>query len=83
MMIDEKNAEYCQWGDGCDRLQPLTDEAVPNVKALIADAVLEFYGDLEFLPKDRDGLLLHYERTGYLRDLDDLPRYTALATAYF
>lgn len=51
-------------------LRPLGAEAVPAVKALIADAVLEFYGDLEFLPKDRDGLLTHYERTGYLDDLD-------------
>jgi GNAT superfamily N-acetyltransferase len=53
-----------------DGLKPLTDEVVPEVKALIADAVLEFYGDVEFLPKDREGLLRHYERTGYLRDLD-------------
>lgn len=52
-------------------LRPLTDDAVPAVKALIADAVLEFYGDLDFLPKDREGLLRHYERTGYLRDLDE------------
>jgi GNAT superfamily N-acetyltransferase len=51
-------------------IRPLSDAAVPAVKALIADAVLEFYGDLEFLPKDRDGLLEHYERTGYLGDLD-------------
>jgi GNAT superfamily N-acetyltransferase len=52
-------------------LWPLTDEAVPEVKDLIAEAVLEFYGDLDFLPKDREGLLRHYERTGYLRDLDE------------
>jgi mannose-6-phosphate isomerase-like protein (cupin superfamily)/GNAT superfamily N-acetyltransferase len=51
-------------------IRPLGGEAVPAVKALIADAVLEFYGDLEFLPKDREGLLRHYERTGYLDDLD-------------
>jgi GNAT superfamily N-acetyltransferase len=44
---------------------------VPEVKALIADTVLEFYGDIGFLPKDRDGLLRHYEKTGYLSDLDD------------
>ncbi len=51
-------------------LRPLDDEAVQAVKTLIADAVLEFYGDLEFLPKDRERLLAHYERTGYLDDLD-------------
>ena len=51
-------------------LHPLTDADLPAVKDLIADAVLEFYGDLEFLPKDREGLLRHYERIGYLRDLD-------------
>lgn len=44
---------------------------MPAVKALIADAVLEFYGNLDFLPKDREGLLRHYERTGYLKDLDE------------
>lgn len=52
-------------------IRPLADETVPAVKALIADAVLEFYGDLDFLPKDREGLLRHYERTGYLKDLDE------------
>jgi GNAT superfamily N-acetyltransferase len=51
-------------------LSPLSQAAVPAVKELIAEVVLEFYGDLEFLPKDRDGLLRYYERTGYLRDLD-------------
>lgn len=86
MTIDETNAEHYRWGEvgdgwrlseGIDspvrtvRIRPLADDAVPDVKALIADAVLEFYGDLEFLPKDREGLLRHYERTGYLSDLDD------------
>ncbi|MBW8889905.1 MAG: GNAT family N-acetyltransferase [Fibrobacteres bacterium] len=71
MITDEKNTKHYGRGDGYDRLRPLTDDTVPDVKVLIADSVLEFYGDLEFLPKDRDGLLLHYERTGYLRDLDD------------
>ena len=52
-------------------MRPLTNAAVPAVKALIAEAVLEFYGDLDFLPKDRDGLPRHYGQTGYLRDLDD------------
>lgn len=51
-------------------LSPLSQAAIPAVKELIAEVVLEFYGDLEFLPKDRDGLLRYYERTGYLRDLD-------------
>ena len=61
MKIDETNAVD---------LRPLSDEAISSVKALIADAVLEFYGDVELLPKDREGLLQHYERTGYLHDLD-------------
>jgi mannose-6-phosphate isomerase-like protein (cupin superfamily)/GNAT superfamily N-acetyltransferase len=51
-------------------IRPLGEEAVPAVKALIADAVLEFYGDVESLPKDREGLLRHYGKTGYLNDLD-------------
>jgi hypothetical protein len=52
-------------------LRPLDAAAVPAVKTLIAEGVLELYGDLEFLPKDREGLLRHYESIGYLRDLDD------------
>jgi GNAT superfamily N-acetyltransferase len=70
-MPESKDGEDDSFRASVTELRPLTDAAVPGVKALIADAVLEFYGDLEFLPKDREGLLRHYERTGYLRDLDD------------
>lgn len=52
-------------------IQPLNDATVQATKELIAEAVLEFYGDLEFLPKSKPELLLHYEKTGYLRDLDE------------
>ena len=48
----------------------MTREDLSKTKELIADVVLEFYGDLEFLPKTRIGLLEHYERIGYLSDLD-------------
>jgi putative acetyltransferase len=52
------------------RIEPLRDETIPEVKALIAGAVLEFYGDLEFLPKTVPELLRYYGTTGYLDDLD-------------
>lgn len=52
------------------RIEPLRDEYVPAVKALIAETVLEFYGDLEFLPKTVPELLRYYAGTGYLDDLD-------------
>jgi ribosomal protein S18 acetylase RimI-like enzyme len=51
-------------------LQSLREELVPATKDLIAEVVLEFYGDLEYLPKSKPELLFHYERIGYLRDLD-------------
>jgi N-acetylglutamate synthase-like GNAT family acetyltransferase len=50
---------------------PLSYGLVNPVKALIADAVLEFYGDLEFLPKTRTELLAYYAKIVYLKDLDD------------
>ena len=70
-MTDAKDDEHASSPASAAGLRPLANQDLPEVKALIADAVLEFYGDLEFLPKDREGLLLHYERVGYLRDLDD------------
>lgn len=51
-------------------LDPLARGDIAAVKALIADVVLEFYSDLEFLPKTRDGLLGYYDSTGYLSDID-------------
>jgi GNAT superfamily N-acetyltransferase len=48
---------------------PLTGDQVQAAKELIAEVVLEFYSDSDFLPKTRDALLLHYEKTGYLDDL--------------
>ena len=51
-------------------LEPMTRGDVAAVKALIADGVLEFYSDLDFLPKDRQGLLDYYDRIGYLSDID-------------
>lgn len=52
-------------------LQSLREELVPATKDLIAEVVLEFYGDSEYLPKSKPDLLYHYERIGYLRDLDE------------
>lgn len=52
-------------------LQPLGDEWVSATKDLIAEVVLEFYGDLDFLPKTKSDLLRHYEKIGYLKDLDE------------
>ena len=52
------------------RIEPLRDEYVPAVKALIAETVLEFYGELEFLPKSVPELLRYYAGTGYLDDID-------------
>lgn len=52
-------------------VKPLETGMLGAVKELIAEAVLEFYGNLEFLPGTREGLLRHYEETGYLGDLDD------------
>lgn len=46
-------------------LVPLTRGDIPAVKALIAEVVLEFYGDLDFLPKTVPALLAHYETIGY------------------
>lgn len=51
-------------------MEGLASERVGAVKALIAETVLEFYGDLEFLPKTKEELLRYYEETGYLKDLD-------------
>lgn len=48
---------------------PLTADQVQAAKELIAEVVLEFYSDVDFLPKTRAALLLHYEKTGYLDDL--------------
>lgn len=50
-------------------LLSLEDIHLAQVRALIADGVLEFYSDLDFLPNTRPGLLEYYERTGYLDDL--------------
>ncbi|MEO7426523.1 MAG: GNAT family N-acetyltransferase [Fibrobacteria bacterium] len=55
---------------------PLTGDQVQAAKELIAEVVLEFYSDSEFLPKTKAALLLHYEKTGYLDDL------TRFATVY-
>lgn len=52
------------------RLEPLQDRWVEPIKALIAEIVLEFYGDIEWLPKSVPELLKHYENTGYLSDID-------------
>jgi GNAT superfamily N-acetyltransferase len=51
-------------------LEKLRPEDVDETKGLIAEVVLEFYHDLDFLPKTKDALLLHYHTTGYLQDLD-------------
>lgn len=53
------------------RLAPLSEDRLQAVRELIAAGVLEFYGDLDFLPKTLPELLEYYRRTGYLRDLDD------------
>ncbi len=53
------------------QVQTLSDEWIPATKVLIAEVVLEFYGDIEWLPKTLPGLLEHYEKVGYLKDLDD------------
>jgi GNAT superfamily N-acetyltransferase len=52
------------------RIGPMQRKDVPAVKALIAEIVLEFYSDLEFLPGNPADLLAHYAKTGYLDDLD-------------
>lgn len=52
-------------------LLPLGEEWVSATKELIAEVVLEFYGDLDFLPKTKSDLLRHYEKIGYLKDLDE------------
>jgi GNAT superfamily N-acetyltransferase len=51
-------------------LEPMTRGDVAEVKALIADGVLELYSDLDFLPKNRQSLLDYYDGTGYLSDVD-------------
>lgn len=48
----------------------LCREDIPAVKDLIADVVMEFYGDLDSLPKTRSTLLAHYHAVGYLKDID-------------
>jgi hypothetical protein len=50
-------------------LFPLTHSDIAATRELIADVVLEFYPDLEFLPKTREGLLEYYGKTGYLDDI--------------
>ena len=55
-------------------LEPLRREDLAKVKDLIADGVLELYADLDFLPKTRPELLAHYDRIGYLADLDAFER---------
>lgn len=52
-------------------IQILQDKWVSSTKSLIADTVLEIYGDLDFLPKSKDALLNYYKSTGYLNDLDN------------
>lgn len=52
-------------------LKPLDEATVQATKELIAEVVIEFYGDLDFLPKSKPQLLLHYEKIGYLRDIDE------------
>jgi putative acetyltransferase len=52
-------------------LVTLQDQWVEPVKAFIAEVVLEFYGDIEWLPQNVPDLLAYYEKTGYLRDLDE------------
>jgi len=52
----------------------LRRDDVHAVKELIADVVLEFYSDLEFLPKNRTDLLAYYAKIGYLDDLDHFER---------
>ena len=52
-------------------IMPLDDKLLLPTKELIAEVVLEFYGDLEFLPKSKNELLKHYTDTGYLKDLDE------------
>jgi hypothetical protein len=52
----------------------MTHRDVAAVKALIADVVLEFHSDLDFLSKDRQGLLDYYDKTGYLSDIDGFKR---------
>jgi ribosomal protein S18 acetylase RimI-like enzyme len=51
-------------------LVPLRREDIPSVKNLIADVVIEFYADLDFLPNTRAALLAHYDSIGYLKDID-------------
>jgi hypothetical protein len=65
------------------RLASLSQADVVKTKELIADVVLEFYGDLGFLPKTRTGLLEYYEGTGYLRDLDDFATEYGTGTGAF
>jgi ribosomal protein S18 acetylase RimI-like enzyme len=51
---------------------------------LIAEVVLEFYADLDWLPKTLPDLLKHYENSGYLHDIDDYQTtYSADAGAFF
>jgi putative acetyltransferase len=50
-------------------LVPLTHSDISATREMIADVVLEFYPDLDFLPKTRDGLLEYYGKTGYLDDI--------------
>ena len=52
-------------------LEPMRKEDVPGVKDLIADVVLELYGDVDFLPKTGPELLQHYGRIGYLKDIEN------------
>ncbi|MEO6097650.1 MAG: GNAT family N-acetyltransferase [Fibrobacteria bacterium] len=56
---------------------------IPAVKGLIADVVLEFYADLDFLPKTRSGLLAHYDAVGYLQDIDAFETEYAEANGLF
>ncbi|MDQ3000728.1 MAG: GNAT family N-acetyltransferase [Fibrobacterota bacterium] len=53
------------------RLDLLTHQDVSATRDLIADVVLEFYSDLEFLPKTRNSLLEYYGKIGYLDDIAD------------
>jgi ribosomal protein S18 acetylase RimI-like enzyme len=64
-------------------LVPLVRGEIPAVKDLIADVVMEFYADLDFLPKTRSALLAHYETIGYLQDIDGFETEYAPANGLF
>lgn len=53
------------------KIEPLSKEYLVSTKFLIAEVVLEFYSDLEFFPKTIPALLEYYEKTGYLKDVEE------------